>query len=86
MKITLTLITACLFGFFSSPSHAREQLRKLSFPSNLKEINITGQSKISYTDAMNRLSIMTPDGYAIASVKYVKTKDVYIVIAKLVKI
>lgn len=86
MKITLTLIIACLVSFFSSQSHARQELRKLSFPSNLNEINLTGQSKISYTDAMNRLSIMTPDGYAIASIKYVKTKDVYIVIAKLVKL
>jgi len=86
MKSKIILITACLLSIFANPIYAREQLRKLDFGTHLKELNISARSDSSYEHAMNRLSVMIPNGYAIASVKYFKDKSVYIVLAKLIRI
>jgi hypothetical protein len=86
MKSKIILIAACLLGIFANPIYAREKLRKLNFGTHLKELNISARSDSSFEHAMNRLSIMMPDGYALASVKYFKDKGVYIVLAKLIRI
>lgn len=88
MKIIFSLITIALIGSFN-PCFARQDikdLRQMSVPNNLKEINISGHSKISHADAMNRLSKIAPQGYAISTIKYIKTKDEYIVVVKLIKL
>lgn len=87
MKTTLVLFLSLILGF--NGAFARQEklkdIRRLDFPKHLQTLNISASSETSYMDAMNRLARMTPNGYSISSLQYVRSKGKYIVIAKLTK-
>lgn len=87
-KILLIVLAAVLV---INPVYAERQtkmkdLRPLHFPSNLKTLNISASSDVSYTDAMNRLAKMQPEGYVIETLRYVTSGGKFIVLAKLRKV
>jgi hypothetical protein len=49
-------------------------------------LNLSASSNISYEDAMNKFNKIKPEGYAISSIKYLKSGNLFIVKVGLVKI
>lgn len=64
----------------------QKDLRKDQYPKHLQTLTLSASSKYSHADAMNRFARIKPDGYAIESIQYLKLKNNFVVLVKLIKV
>lgn len=84
MKLILSAIFA-LFCFNSQVICQENRIQSSAYGGQ-KNLNLSASSIYSFMDAMNNFDKIKPSGYAISSIKYIKSGNTFIVKVGLIKV